>query len=141
MKQTTRATKMIAMGLLTLCTMGVTPATFAGSKPGEGEPIGLKFIGKIKNRPVFRLNLNNSGAEEYLIRIKDENSDILYSEKVKAVNANFSRNYGLDIDDADLNSPDFAVMVEVTSVKTHTTQVYKISSHRSVTEDIIVAEL
>ena len=58
---------------------------------------------------------------------------MLYSEKVKAKDANFSRKYGLDIDEDDLNAPGFAVIVEVTSAKTHTTQVYKISSHRSVT--------
>jgi hypothetical protein len=139
MKQTINATKMITMGLFTLCTMGLSQATFAGSKTDD--PIEFKFIAKINNRPVFQLNLNNNEAEEYFIRIKDENFDVLYSEKVKAKNANFTRKYGLDIEDADLNTPEFAVIVEVTSAKTHITQVYKISSHRSVTENIIVAKL
>ena len=66
---------------------------------------------------------------------------MLYSEKVKAKDANFSRKYGLDIEEDDLNAPGFAVIVEVTSAKTHKTQVYKISSHRSVTENIVVAKL
>lgn len=138
MKQATKTTTMIAMGLFTLCTMGLAPA-FAGSK--SNDPIEFKYIGKIKNRPVFQLNLNNSKAEVYLISIKDENYDLLYSEKVKAKDANFSRNYGLDIDEGDLNAPGFAVTVEVTSTATHLTQVYKISSHTSVTEKIIVAKL
>ena len=139
MKQAMKTTRMITMGLFTLCTMGLSQATFAGLKTDN--PIEFKFIGKIKNHPVFQLNLNNSEAEEYFIRIEDENYDVLYSEKVKAKDANFSRKYGLDIDEADLNSPGFAVMVEVTSAKTHVTQVYKISSHRTVTENIIVAKL
>src|SRR5450432_1661390 len=132
MKQAMKTTRMITMGLFTLCTMGLSQATFAGAKTDD--PIEFKFIGKIKNRPVFQLNLNNNEAEEYFIRIKDENYDVLYSEKVKAKDANFSRKYGLDIEDADLNSPQFAVIVEVTSSKTHVTKVYKVSSHRSVTE-------
>lgn len=139
MKQAIKKTRMITMGLFTLCSMGLSLATFAGVKTDD--PIEFKFIGKIKNYPVFQLNLNNNAAEEYLIRIKDENSDVLYSEKVKAKDANFSRRYGLDIEEEDLNAPGFAVTVEVTSTKTHLIQVYKISSHRSVTENIIVAKL
>ena len=139
MKQAMKTTRMITMGLFTLCTMGLSQATFAGLKTDD--PIEFKFIGKIKNHPVFQLNLNNNEAEEYFIRIKDENYDVLYSEKVKAKDANFSRKYGLDIDEDDLNAPGFGVTVEVTSAKTHVTQVYKISSHRSVTENIVVAKL
>jgi len=139
MKQAMKTTKMLTMGLFTLCTMALSQATFAGLKTDD--PVEFKFIGKIKNHPVFQLNLNNHEAEEYFIRIKDENQDVLYSEKVKAKDANFSRKYGLDIEDDDLNAPEFAVIVEVTSAKTHVTRSYKISSHRSVTENIIVAKL
>ena len=139
MKQAMKTTRMITMGLFTLCTMGLSKAAFAGIKTDD--PIEFKFIGKIQNHPVFQLNLNNNEAEEYFIRIKDENYDVLYSEKVKAKNANFSRKYGLDIEDTDLNAPGFAVIVEVTSTKTHKTQVYKISSHTTVTENIVVAKL
>ncbi len=137
MKQAMKTTRMITMGLFTLCTMGLSKATFAGLKTEN--PVELKFIGKIKNRPVFQLNLNNDGTEKYFIKIKDENSNVLYSEKVTG--ENISRTYQLDIDEADLNSPTFGVRVEVTSAKTNKTEVYKISSHTSVTENIIVAKL
>ncbi len=137
MKQAMKTTRMITMGLFTLCTMGLSQATFAGLK--SENPVELKFIGKIKNRPVFELNLNNNEADQYFINIKDENSNVLYSEKVKG--ENISRKYQLDIDEADLNSSSFGVTVEVTSAKTHKTQVYKISTHTSVTENIVVAKL
>ena len=139
MKQAMKTTRMITMGLFTLCAMGLSQATFAGLK--SDDPIEFKFIGKIKNHPVFQLNLNNSEAEDYFIKVKDENYDLLYSEKVKAKSANFSRKYGLNIEEADLNAPGFAVIVEVTSSKTHVTQVYKISSQSSVTQNIVVAKL
>ena len=139
MKQATKTTRMIAMGLFTLCTMGFAKDTFGGSK--SDDPIEFKYIGKIKSRPVFQLNLHNDEAEVYLINIKDENYDLLYSEKVKANDPNLSRNYALDIDEDDLNAPGFAVTVEVISTTTHVKQVYKISSHKSVTEKIIVAKL
>ena len=137
MKQTIKATKMITMGLFTLCTMGFTNATFAGTKTDT--PAELKFIGKIKNQPVFELNLNNDASDEYYINIKDANYNVLYSEKIKG--ENLSRKYQLNIDASELSDPAFGVRVEVTSAKTHKTQVYKISSQTSVTENIEVAKL
>ncbi len=137
MKQTIKATKMITMGLFTLCTLGITNATFAGIKTNT--PAELKFIGKIKNQPVFELNLNNDASDEYYVNIKDANYNVLYSEKIKG--ENLSRKYLLDIDASQLSDPAFGVRVEVTSAKTHKTQVYKISSQTSVTENIEVAKL
>lgn len=137
MKTTTKTTKMIAMGLFTLCTMGLTNATFAGVKTDS--PVELKFIGKIKSNPVFELNLNNEKSDEYFINIKDENSNVLYSEKVKGIN--LIRKYQLQINEADLNSYGFGVRFEVTSASTHKTKVYKVSTETSVTENIVVAQL
>jgi len=135
--KTIKATKTIAMGLFTLCAMGLTNATFAGTKPTD--PSELKFIGKMNDRPVFQLNLNNNEAEVYYINIKDANYNVLYSEKVKG--ANLTRKYQLDIDPSDLDSPEFGLRVEVTSATTHKTEVYKVSTQTSVTKDIIVAQL
>lgn len=139
MKQALKTTKMITMGLFTLCIMGLSHATFAGVK--NESPIEFKFIGKFNNNPVFQLNLNNDGTEVYFITIKDANNSVMYSEKVKATDVNFTRKYRLDIDDADLSDYGFGVKVEVTSAKTHKTQVYRISTQKTVKEDIIVAQL
>jgi hypothetical protein len=139
MKQAMKTTRMITIGLFTLCTMGLSQATFAGSKTNN--PVEFKFIGKNENQPVFRLSLNNNEAEDYFISIKDENQTEFYSEKVKAKDANFSRTYRLDIDEADINAPGFGVTVEITSAKTHKTNVYRISSQTTVKESILVAKL
>lgn len=138
MKQTiTTKTKMITMGLFTLCTMGLSNATFAGIK--SDSPTEFKFIGNVRNNPVFQLNLNNTDADSYFISVKDQSNNVLYSEKVKGVN--LSRKYQLDIDESDLNAPGFGVSVEVTSAKTHKTQVYKISSTTTVNKNIVIAKL
>ena len=139
MKQAMKTTRMITMGLFTFCAMGLSQATFASVRTDD--PIEFKFIGKIKNDPVFQLNLNNNEAEEYFIKIKDENDNVLYSAKVKAKDANYSRKYRLDIDEENLNADPFAIRVEVTSSKTRITQVYKISSHTTVNDNITVAKL
>lgn len=139
MKQAIKSTKMITMGLFTLCAMGFTNATFAA--PETSEPIEFKFIGKVNNEPVFQLNLDNKEGEEFFINIKDESNFTLYSEKVKVKNAAFTRNYRLAIDAAEMNAFGFGVKVEVTSAKTHKTEVYKITSHTTVNESIVVAQL
>jgi len=139
MKQTMKTTRMIAMGLITLGTMGLSQSTFAGVKTDN--PMELKFIGKVKNHPVFQLNLNNSEAGEYMINLKDETHALLYSEKVKVKEANFTRKYQLDVAEEDMSNSGFGVTVEVTSLKTHKTQVYRISSQTTVNENIIVAEM
>lgn len=135
--KTIKSTKMITMGLFTFCAMGLTNATFAGTKTDT--PSELKFVGKINQHPVFQLNLNNTEADQYFIDIKDENNNVLYSEKVKG--ANLSRRYQLDVSDADLATAGFGVKVEVTSARTHKTTVYKISSQTKVSENIVVAKL
>lgn len=139
MKQALKTTKMVTMGLFTLCTMGLSHATYAGAKTEN--PMEFKFIGKFNDNPVFQLNLNNDAAEVYFITIKDASNSILYSERVNAKAVNYSRKYQLDVDGADLSSYGFGVKVEVTSQKTHKTQVYKISSQTTVKEDIVVAKL
>ncbi len=137
MKQALKTTRMITIGLFTLCTMGLSQATFANVKADD--PVELKFIGNIKNQPVFQLNLNNNEAAEYFITIKDEDLNVIYSEKVEGIN--LSRKYQLAIDESDLKSSAFGVRVEVTSVKTHKTEVYKISSSTRVIENFEVAKL
>jgi len=135
--KTIKSTKTIVMGLFTLCTMGLINTTFAGIKPTD--PAELKFIGKVDEHPVFQLTLNNQENEVYYVNIKDENHNVFYSEKISGVN--LLRRYQLAVDDADLNAPGFGVSVEVTSAKTHKTQVYKISTQTKVIKNIIVAQL
>src|SRR5450432_2849058 len=103
MKQAMKATRMITMGLFTLCVMGLSQATFAGSKTDS--PIEFKFIGKVDSHPVFQLNLNNNESEEYFISIRDANYNSLYSEKVRANETNFSRKYRVDVNEDELNAP------------------------------------
>jgi hypothetical protein len=137
MKQAMHKTKMITLGLFTLCVMGTSSKTFAA--PRTGDPAELTFLGKVQNRPVFQLNLKNAEEGEYFISIKDENRSIIFSERIKGID--LSRKYQLAIDDADLSSSTFGVSVEVTNAKTHKTDVYKISSKTQMVENIVVAKL
>jgi len=136
MKQAIKTTRMIAIGLFTLCAMGLSSTTFASVKTEK--PIELTFIGKTKNQPVFQLKLNNDETAQYFITIKDRNNNVMHSEKIEGVN--LCRNYRLDIQEEDLISPNFGISVEVTSAKTHKTQVYKVRSTAQVIQNFEVAK-
>ena len=137
MKTKMNATKMIAIALLAVCTIGTSTNTFAAKNPNE--PMELKYMGKTNNQPVFQLNLNNPQASEYFISIKDESGRVLYSEKVKGENV--TRNYRIDVNESDMSSPDFGISVEVTTGKGHKTEVFHVKSTARVVENFEVAKL
>lgn len=136
MKQTIQTTRTLAIGLFSLCTISFANASFAGTK--DKTPAELTFVGKLNNHPVFELKLNNPEPDSYYVSIKDADNNTLYSETLKG--SELTRKYSIDVDDAELHSPSFGLRVEVTSAKTHKTEVYKISSRISVTENITVAK-
>lgn len=137
MKQTIKTPKLIIIGLFTLCCTGFANSNFAQTK--SEIPLEFKYIGKIKDQPVFQLSLHNTAPQEYFVTVMDNNRNTLYSEKVKG--SNISRNYRLDLDNADLTSPDFGVRVKVTSVKLHTSAEYTIRATTSVNQQIVIAKL
>ncbi len=137
MKTTMNAKKMVTIAMLALCTIGSINTATAAKDPNE--PIELKYMGKTENQPVFQLDLNNAASSEYYISIKDENGAVLYSEKVNG--ENITRNYRFDIRGFDLSSSDFGITVEVTTTKTHKTEVFHVKSTAHVVEDYEVAKL
>ena len=137
MKQASKKTRMITMGLFTLCTMGLCTITFAGIKTGD--PVELKLISNINSQPLFQLSLNNDEADEYYITVKDREMNVLYSEKIKGTR--LSRKYQLDIDKDELMSTGFGINIEVTSSRTHKTGVYEVRSRTNVTQNIEVVKL
>ena len=137
MKQTNKKTRMIAMGLFTLCTLGLTNVTFAGTKIDN--PVQVKFISEINNLPVIQLNLNNSQQGEYFITIKDMNYHILYCELVKGVD--LSRTIKLNMNKDEINAPGFTVRVEVTSSETHNTEVFNVNNPGLVAESAVISKL
>ncbi|MEO6221554.1 MAG: hypothetical protein ABIO81_14060, partial [Ginsengibacter sp.] len=132
MKQAMNKTKMITMGLITLFTMGLTYPTMATGTTEN--PVELKFLGTTENHPVFLLSLNNKGGEQYSVTIRDANNHMLFTEK--AMQADFSRRYKLDIEESEFRAPGFQLRVEVTSLSTKKTQVYKISTVSHTIEDV-----
>lgn len=97
--------------------------------------VELKYAGKSNQRPQFRLAINDKNATAYTITIKEDNGDILYSEKVSG---QVSRTYQLDSDDTDRIQ---GTTFEVTNITTNVTTVYKIKNLSQTVENMIVTKL
>ena len=134
MKKTMSNYKMIAMGLVTVLTLGFTNATFAGNNPGS--PTELKFLGNYNSLPVFQLELNNSAKAEYIITVRDGDKVVLLAEKIKG--ENISRRYKLDAEEIALID---GTTFEVTNTLTKETSVYEITSNSSVVENTVITKL
>ncbi len=136
MKTAIKKTRMITMGLMSFFIMGSTEAAL--SNQAHQNPIELKAISNLNKQPVFELKVNNTEAGEYLVKVKDGNGDLLYSETLKGTNV--SRKYQLDINEEELYNT-FNVRFEITSVKTHEKYIYNVTHSNHVMQDIIVAKL
>lgn len=122
--------------LTAIFTLAFSTATFANKEPQDSNAAQLHFVGKVENLPVFRLVLNNSVSEEYVVTVKELNGDVLFSEKLKKGTS--SRVYKLDTENADLIT---GTTFEVTNKTTNKTTVYKISSVSRTVENVTIAKL
>ena len=103
-----------------------------GDKENPTTNTELKFIGNMENQPVFQLNLTNNEDDEITVTFRDENGNILYTDKYKG--ANLSKKFLLrseDLVDATFN-------VVVKSKKNNTTEVYSINRNHSYVEETVI---
>jgi len=99
----------------------IATVTLAHEGRGDAPVAELKFIGNLKNQPVFQLDLNNANQEDLTITIRDQSGEVLYSEKVKA--KNFTRKFQLNTDEIG----DEILKVEVRSSNSNKPAVFTIN--------------
>lgn len=136
MKKAITRTSMMTMVFISLFIMGFKNGAF--SNDVHSNPIELKAIEKFNNQPVFELKLNNAEEADYLVRVKDSNGDVLYSEKLTG--KNLSRKYRIDVNFEELNEV-FNLRFEVTNVKTRQKSTYNVTQTNRVVPEIIIAGL
>jgi hypothetical protein len=133
MKKAMNNFRILAIVLVSVLTLGAAQTVLANDKH-EGPAAELKFIGNLKDHPVFQLNLNNAAEGEYIISIKDNFGNLLYSEKIKG--DHISRKYSLNPEDIDLSD----IRFEVTNRKSNETVSYKVSRNTRYVQDVTVSE-
>ena len=129
-------TKMFTLALASLFITGLSQPSFALTN--EETPVEFKVISNVNNSPLFELKANNKEENVYILRVKDANGQLIYSETIKGTN--ILRKYKLDLSEADTNDA-LNLRFEVQSVNTKETFVYNVRRNRTVVDDVIVAKL
>lgn len=123
-----------ALTLAVICSLLFNNVTLANNENKPTNTADLQFVCKVKNLPVFRLVLDSEKADQYIITVRDESGEVLFSEKLKG---NYiSRMYKLDTENNDLVS---GTTFEVVSSKK--TTVYKIKNLTKTVDDFSVTKL
>ena len=118
-------------------TMGFTPKAFKNNKTES--PIEVKFLNKVKSKPVFQLNINNEETGTFTIKVKDGFDYVLFKETLSGKKV--WRNYLLEVEEADFHNADFRLVFEVTNLKTNKTSAYNVTRNTRMVEDISIAKL
>jgi hypothetical protein len=123
--------RIAAIALVAVFTVALSTPVLAedGKNPVQTE---LKFIGEIKNQPVFELTFNTEDESEFIVVIRDEFKNVLHRETVKTGTA--SKKYLITSELADLDILQF----EVTGKKTDKTVVFQINKNSRFIQDMVV---
>jgi hypothetical protein len=124
-------------GIFTIVLLAFTivfsTVTLANDEAGKNShTTDLKFIGNVENQPVFELNLNNTEDDEFTVTFRDENGNVLYTDKFKG--SNLTKKFLLKTDDL----TDAVLNVVVKSKKGNTSDVYVINRSHSYVEETVV---
>lgn len=111
--------------------------TIASAKGEEKDPpvAQLKYIGNVGNQPVFQLDLNTESESNFVISIKNQFGESIYSEKVKA--KVFTRKFRLDTE----TLQDDPLRVEVRSGNSKKPEVFTINRYSRFVEEASVTKL
>jgi hypothetical protein len=132
MKTVMNKTRIVLVAFMLLFTVA-SSNSFAGTN--DKGIVEFKYIGNTNNQPVFLLNLHNNDAGEFLITLKTQSGEVLYSEKVEG--KQIARKYRLNTDEFDAS----AVNVEVVNRKDNSKVVYAVSIQTRVVNDVVVNKL
>ncbi len=120
-------------GKLAIVALAFTLAFSTPTMANDGEKgdhkTELKFIGNMENQPVFELNLANKEEDEYTVTFRDQNGNVLYSDKFKG--AGLTKKFLLKSDEFG----DEILNVIVKSKLGNTTEVYTINRSHSYVEE------
>jgi len=133
MKRVMKNKNMMIIAVIAMLTLGT--ATVVSATPLNDEPVEIKYLGSVKNQPIFQLNLSTGNEKaEYIVTIKDEFGVELYSERIKG--GNVTRKYRIDTDEVSLSGISF----EVLNKQTAETSVYKVNSTTRTLQDVSIAK-
>jgi hypothetical protein len=111
--------------------------TVASAKGEKKDPpvAQLKYLGNVGDQPVFQLDLSTDKEDYFVISIKNQFGENIYSERVKA--KVFTRKFRLDTE----SLQDDTLRVEVRSGSSKKPEVFTINRHARFVEETSVSKL
>jgi len=111
--------------------------TAASAKGVQKDPpvAQLKYIGNVGDQPVFQLDLNTDKEDHFIISIKNQLGESIYSERVKA--KTYTRKFRLDTE----SLTDEPLRVEVRSGSSKKPEVFTINRYARFVEETSVSKL
>lgn len=134
MKQVINNMKTVVAAFVLVLTLGFTNTSFANN--GENtNAIELKYLGNLKNQPVFQLNIKGAVDAEFMVRITDEANNVVYAEKMKG--QDISKKFQLS-DEALENS---LLTFEIINKKDNSVTTFKVRNNTRTVQDIEIAKI
>ena len=129
MKKVINKSKAIFIALMAIGTVVTNPI----SAETKADPPGvqIKYLGITESNPVFEIVFTNSEADKFLITIRGQADEILFSEKISG--KNMSRKYRIDTEE---EIADGSLRFEVTSLTKKKTEVYVAGVTQTVIRDM-----
>ena len=135
MKNVMNRNKATIIGLMALVSTAFTNPVSANTKT-DPPGVEVKYVGYLQSNPVFEIILSNRESDSYLITIRDQTGNILFSEKLKG--KNISRKYRIDTEE---EIEEGGLTFEVRSASTKKTETYTVGVTATVKRDMAVSKV
>lgn len=124
-------TRILAIAFLSVFAIAFTSPALANDGK-EPVPVELKYLGQLRNQPLFELTFNNTEDTDFLVVIRDEFKNILHREYVK--NGVTSKKYLLNTEELG----NISLQFEITGKKTEKPVIYEVNKNSRFVEDMAV---
>ena len=136
-KQTpSRLTRNILSGLLAAALISAAPGQlYAQDKSPVVKEVNVKYLGTIDNQPVVRIEFENPESTSYVLSIKDEDGNVLYTDVFKE--QRFGKSFQFQRSDIERTKYTFTL----SSSKQKIAQSFEVSTNLRTVQDVVVTKL
>jgi len=131
--------KKISIRLFAIVLIATFMSAFATPAMANDEkkaiPVELKFVGNLKNQPLFHLVFNGAEEREYTIVIRDEYGNVFYRETVKGTA--FMKKFLLNMEELDGAKLKF----EISSKGYDKPVVFEVNNQTRFVEEVVVSKM
>lgn len=134
-QMTSSVLKNIFTSAILVSVLVIGSANAAERSKGKADQSELKYIGKLQEKPIFQLDVENALNETVYLTVEDEFGNVLYNSKFNE--KNFSKKFQFDMNDDGLT----AIKVVLSSKNMYKSQIFEISNVAKMVENVSVTKL